>query len=249
MCASGNYRLFVLGVNNSGTTILANILETHPDIRTLPAEGQHLTAAFPKPDLLGVVRLWSSRMDIFRWSENHDPRPALRAKKDWIKFYSRNKGLLLEKSPPNTVRSLWLQKNFTPSRFLAIIRNPYAVCEGIKRRTNYTIHQAAQHWITANTCMLDDMRLIKNSLLVKYEDLVDEPQSTLKKIESFLRLKNPLSIDACKYVTAHSVEGNTVGLRNLNDDSLNRLTREEIQVINTLCGDLMRQYGYSLEEK
>ena len=52
MCADGAYWLFILGVNNSGTTILSKILETHPEIRTLPKEGQHLTTAFPKPNLL-----------------------------------------------------------------------------------------------------------------------------------------------------------------------------------------------------
>jgi len=249
ICTDGAYWLFILGVNNSGTTILANILEKHPEIRTLPAEGQWLTTAFPRPDLVGVERLWSRRMDIFRWSEGYDPVPALQAKKDWAGLYSKNKGILLEKSPPNTVRSLWLQKNFAPSRFLSIIRSPYAVCEGIRRRTNYTIREAAQHWIVANTCLLGDLRHIKKNLLVKYEDLVDEPHHTLMEIESFLGLKKSFDIAACGGVAAHSFEGNTVGLRNLNDESFNRLSRDEIQEINTLCGDMMQRFGYPLKEK
>ena len=249
MCADGAYWLFILGVNNSGTTILSRILETHPEIRTLPAEGQQLTNAFPRPDLLGVERLWSSRMDIFRWDEDHDPRPALQAKKDWGNLYSKKTGIRLEESPPNTVRSLWLQKNFPPSRFLSIIRSPYAVCEGIRRRKNYTIHQAAQHWATANTCLLGDLRYIKDSLLIKYEDLVDDPKQCLTRIEGFLGLKAPFDFGVCGNVNAHSLEGNTVGLRNLNDESLNQLSQADIKEINTLCGDLMRQLGYSLRDE
>ena len=185
-------------------------------------------------------------MDVFRWTENHSSRPALWAKKDWIKQYSGVNGLLLEKSPPNTVRSLWLQKNFTPSRFLAIIRNPYAVCEGISRRTNCTIYQAAQHWVTSNTCMLEDLKHIRNSLLLKYEDLVDDPKSTLTKIEAFLGLEKAISVEECDHVQAHSANGMTDGLKNLNGESLNRLTQIEITAINSLCGDLMRLLGYSL---
>jgi len=246
MCADGAYWLFILGVNNSGTTILSKILETHPEIRTLPAEGQHLTSAFPRPDLLGVERLWSSRMDIFRWDENYDPRLALRAKKDWAGLYSKDKGILLEKSPPNTVRSLWLQRNFSPSRFLSITRSPYAVCKGIRRRKEYSIRQAALHWNTANKCLLDDLRHIEQNLLLKYEDLVEDPRKTLVKIQSFLELEKAFDFGDSMSVSAHSIEGTTTGLRNFNDESINRLSQPDIEEINTICSDLMCQLGYPL---
>jgi len=250
MCRmNGAYWLFILGVNNSGTTILSRLLESHPEIRTLPAEGQQLTTAFPRPDLVGFGRLSSSRMDLFRLTEGHDPRPALLAKKDWAGLFSEGTGILLEKSPPNTVRSLWLQENFRPSRFLSIIRSPYAVCEGIRRRKGYTIHQAAQHWFTSNKCLLCDLQHIKNSLLMKYEDLVEDPRKCLTIIEDFLVLQTSFDLNACKSVTAHSIEGDTVGLQNLNDESFNRLSKADIQVINTLCGELMCQLGYPLNEK
>jgi hypothetical protein len=241
---SGSYWLFILGVNNSGTTILSNLVETHPEIRTLPAEGQQLTSAFPRPDILGVGRLWSSRMDVFRWSENNSTIPALVAKKDWLKLYSKNSGILLEKSPPNTVRSLWLQKNFNPSKFLSIVRCPYAVCEGIKRRKNYSITQAALHWTTANQCMLSDMSFLKHNLLIKYEDLVQDPVTTLNQVQHFLGLKSPFNHDACAQVAAHSMEGTTTGLKNMNHASHLRLSQNEIQEINNICGQLMNQLGY-----
>jgi hypothetical protein len=238
--------LFILGVNNSGTTILTNILETHPQIRTLPAEGQHLTAAFPRPNLLGVGRLWSSRMDIFRWREDFDPRPALQAKKDWARLYPKRKGILLEKSPPNTVRSLWLQRNFEPSRFLSIIRSPYAVCEGIRRRKEYTIDQAALHWKTANQCLLDDLASIEHQLLIKYEDLADDPQRSFEEIQAFLGLDTPFELDELMRVQAHSYQGTTAGLQNLNAHSLQNLSRDDIDQINRICGDLMHKLGYAL---
>jgi hypothetical protein len=246
ICADGAYWLFILGVNNSGTTILSNILETHPEIRTLPAEGQQLTTAFPRPDLLGVGRLWSSRMDIFRWGEDHDPMPALRAKQDWEGLFSKNKGILLEKSPPNSVRSLWLQRNFSPSRFLSIIRNPYAVCEGIRRRKEHSIREAALHWNTANKCLMDDLRHLEKKLLIKYEDLVEDPRKTLADIQVFLELDKNFDFDESMNVSAHSIQGTTAGLRNLNDESINHLSSGDFQEINSICGDLMCQLGYPL---
>jgi hypothetical protein len=244
LCGPGDFWLFVLGVNNSGTTVLTKLLETHPAIRALPSEGQLLTDAFPRPDRLGVERLWSARMDLFRWTESHDGAPALQAKKDWLEHYPNRPGVLLEKSPPNTLRSLWLQKHFSPSRFLAIVRHPYAVCEGIRRRRNYSIEQAAQHWFTANTCLLEDMEFLLRSLLIRYEDLVSNPERCLNQVQDFLGIARYSLQDACENVEAHSLEGNTYGLINLNDKSFSKLSAGDLATINRICGSLMSRFGY-----
>jgi hypothetical protein len=244
------YWLFVLGVNNSGTTILSRILESSSEIRTLPAEGQFLTDALPKPNEFGVGRLWSSRMDVFRWTEEHDPLTALQIKKDWANLYPAGDGILLEKSPPNTLRSLWLQKNFRPSRFLAIIREPYAVCEGIARRMkDVTIEQAAQHWVTANRCMLDDLNRLDHRKLVTYEDLVEDPDQCLKGIKEFLGLRAEFDPNELGSVEAHSMDGQTTGLKNLNEKSFERLTSQDVDTINRICAELIERAGYSLRYK
>lgn len=245
-CSEGAYWFFILGVNNSGTTILTKILETHPDIRYLSAEGQFLTTAFPTPNFYNVPRLWSSRIDLFRWGVNDDPRPALQAKKDWLSLYSKNKGILLEKSPPNTLRSLWLQRNFNPSRFLSIIRNPYAVCEGVRRRTKCTIQQAAHHWELSNRILLEDMKSLDKSLLIHYEDLVENPNQILIDIQSFLGLDTPFVQADFMGIGAHSIEGTTSGIQNMNENSFKNLSREDILEINAICGQLMTQLSYSL---
>jgi hypothetical protein len=241
----GEFWLFILGVNNSGTTILANLLETHPQIRSLPGEGHKLTKAFPRPDLLGVGRLWSSRLETFRWGLEHDPAPALQAKRDWATLYPNRPGILLEKSPPNAVRSRWLQRNFTPSRFLAIVRNPYAVCEGIRRRKAYSIEQAAAHWTTANLCLLDDFEHLEQKFMIRYETLTEQPQRTFAEVADFLGLQTPFDVDGFMHVQAHSLQGTTAGLKNLNGPSIERLSRSDIDTINTTCGDLMGRLGYS----
>ena len=244
LCAPGDFWLFILGVNNSGTTVLAKLLETHPAIRALPAEGQLLTDAFPRPDRLGVERLWSARMDLFRWTEDHDSTSALQAKKDWLQHYPKRPGILLEKSPPNTLRSRWLQKHFTPSRFLGIVRHPYAVCEGIRRRRNYSIEEAAQHWFIANTCLLEDMEFLSHNLLIRYEDLVGNPEHCLNQVQDFIGIAQRSLQDACENVEAHSLEGNTSGLINLNEKSFGNLSSGDLKSINRICGSLMSRFGY-----
>ena len=244
LCRDGDFWLFVLGVNNSGTTLITKLLEAHPGIRSLPAEGQLLTDAFPRPDKLGVERLWTARMDLFRWTEEDDIAPAVQAKRDWLMYHPDRPGILLEKSPPNAIRSRWLQQHFQPSRFLVITRHPYAVCEGIRRRKQYAVEQAARHWLDANSCLLDDMASLECVLMIRYEDLVTKPAGCLGQIEAFLGLEGGHLLQSTTTVEAHSVEGSTSGLTDLNASSLERLSRQDIDVINDICGPLMKRMGY-----
>src|SRR5262249_18025926 len=71
-----HFWLFVLGLNNSGTTLLVDLLKSHPETRWLPNEGQYLTTALPLPRSVGVPRNFSTRLDVFHWTEEADPTPA-----------------------------------------------------------------------------------------------------------------------------------------------------------------------------
>lgn len=238
--------LFVLGVNNSGTTLLAKMLETHPQIRGLSAEGQLLTHALPRPDLLGVVRIWTEAYDAFRWTEADDPTPAEQAKRDWLRQFPLGTGYLLEKSPPNVMRARWLQENFRPSRFIGLARNPYAVCEGIRRRNGYSLERAARHWVLANQCLLDDADWLEDFILIRYEDMVGDLPSTLLRLQRFLGLQEDFEHDICAAVTAHAVQEAASGLHDFNAVSLARLTREELNSINAIAAGMMLRLGYEV---
>ena len=58
--------LFVLGINNSGTTLLDTLLGEHEQISQLPEEGQRLSRALSRPNPMKVRRLWTERLDAFR---------------------------------------------------------------------------------------------------------------------------------------------------------------------------------------
>ena len=92
LAVDGDYWLFLLGLNNSGTSILLRVLSSHPRMRSLPNEGQLLTRALPQAPRYGVGRNWTKRPDIFRWTEESDPAPALRARFDWAYFFEPGSG-------------------------------------------------------------------------------------------------------------------------------------------------------------
>jgi Sulfotransferase family len=239
------YWLFLLGVSNSGTTILTRLLASHPELRVLPKEGQALTDAVPSGSRYGVGRRWTERMDLFHLTEESDPAPALRAKYDWAYHFDRRPGILVEKSPPNAVRARWLQANFRPARFLAITRHPYAVCEGMRRRSNATIEGAARQWATANEVMLTDAERLEHFLLISYEELTERTGETLERMHAFLGLEAPFDRSVAERpLRMANVDGGPRPLQNFNSKSLERLTDDEIAVIDRIAGPMMERLGY-----
>jgi hypothetical protein len=240
-----HFWLFVLGLNNSGTTLLVDLLRSHPTVRCLPNEGQYLTRALPLPREFGVPRRFSERLDIFHWTEANDPGPALRIQYDWAAHYPQCNGILVEKSPPNTLRSRWLQHNFRPARFLAITRHPYAVCEGIRRREGYAIEDAARHWRMANECMLDDLTHIDHSLFVTYEDVCARPMEFLERLHIFLGLQIPFDaslLAAPRQI--HNIDNKSEPIRNFNARSIENLSSNDMDSIDRIAGPLMERLGY-----
>jgi hypothetical protein len=240
-----SYWLFILGLNNSGTSLLANILGQHPQIRRLPSAGQGLTSALPQARALGLSRNWTKQPEYFRWTELSDAHSVARIRYDWARHYPQRPGILLEKSPPNTMRSRWLQHNFQPCRFLAIVRNPYAVCEGIRRREGIGLEDAALHWKRGNEILLNDLPFLKQCLFFSYEAFCAEPEEHLQIIETFLELKEPIHRSILSgSVPAHNVEGRPLRITNLNEKSISRLSWVERKVISRTASPLITQLGY-----
>jgi hypothetical protein len=245
LALDGDYWLFLLGLNNSGTSILSRILASHPRVRSLPNEGQLLTPAFPKAPRYGVGRNWTKRPDVFRWTETSDPAPALRARFDWAYLVEPGPGILLEKSPPDTIRARWLQANFRPSRFVALTRHPYAVCEGIRRRTDLSIEEAANHWTRGNELLLEDVEQLEHCLMLTYESLTERPQEELERVRAFLELEEPFDRGVVSApILMHNITGKAQPIQNLNARSVERLSAAELAEIDRIAGTLMERLGY-----
>ena len=98
--------IFILGCNNSGTTLLHNLLAFHKDIASLPKEGQVLTQVFPLPMDIGVERVWSEKMELFQKIEVDHQSNSARLIHDWKNYLNNvNASTILEKTPPNVFRS------------------------------------------------------------------------------------------------------------------------------------------------
>ena len=179
--------VFILGCNNSGTSLLYYLLSKHPQVASFPVDGQFFTSALPVPMNHDVGRLWSERPDVFRLTEKDTNIDPHRLVHDWFhQIGSRNRPIMMEKSPPDTIRSRWLQRVFDDAFFIGITRNGYAVAEGISRRKKVPIQRGARHWVEANRWMLRDAEHLLHFRRIKYEDLVADPETVLQDLLEFV---------------------------------------------------------------
>ena len=247
---TGKKWVFLVGCYNSGTTLLAELMGKHPEISALPTEGHFITDEFIKDYNVGLPRMWVEREDLFYLTENDvGPNPD-RIKKEWCMRLNTSKGVLVEKSPPNTAKMRWLQKHFENSYFIGIVRNGYAVAEGISRKgdpkhiaAGWPIHMSAYQWVRSNEVMEKDSQYLKNYMMIKYEDLADDPVKVLNKIAEFVGFKSFDTVDLSQSLNIHERKE---PIRNMNEENIKSLTQEQIQTINDVAGDMLKFYHYPI---
>ena len=199
--------IFVVGCYNSGTKILTRMIASHPAVSSLPQEGRFFTDAFPDVQAGGWRRMMYARRDLWSMSDHEPSKTAARAVRDWSLLWKGRGDAFVEKSICHTTRMPWLDDAFTENGrrpvFIGIARDGYSsaasvrdigVPEGaakVEFPERYSIEIAAKQWACMNETMLDDSNRVENFLLVRMEDLVDDPVKVLDEVFRFAGLDVP----------------------------------------------------------
>lgn len=233
--------VFVVGCYNSGTTLLHDVIASHPAVAHLPREGQYCTDQLLIPSEVGLTRVWALQPETFIPSPQNEP-DAEKIKRQWCGYMSNPLlPVFLEKSIPNAARIVWLNKHFPNAHFIALIRNGYAVAEGIHRKAGQSVEVAAKQWQQSNRIMLNQLEQVENKLLLRYEDLTLQPAENLDKVMTFL----DLDVSKLKTDRKWTVHGDTSNIRNMNARSLARLSNEDKTFIHQEAGELLDSFHYS----
>jgi hypothetical protein len=235
--------IFIVGCYNSGTTLLHELLALHPSIGSMPREGQNYTDELLLPKSLGLPRLWAIEPERFYLNEQKGHKINVnRLKRQWgAHFNDVTRAVLMERSPTNSGRTRWLQKHFNNAHFIGIVRNGYAVAEGIHRKEGHSLEIAAQQWVRSNEIMLQDFEFLKNKKLIRYESLTESTSDVLIDLFQFIGLTLPDFDVANKVFKIHK---ELSSVRNMNYRSFEALTAEEIKIINRVAGDMLSRLGY-----
>ncbi|MGH7446570.1 MAG: sulfotransferase family protein, partial [Longimicrobiales bacterium] len=191
---------------------------------------------------------WVLREDLFRLNEG-DPGPdAVRLQREWLMRLDRNRRVFLEKSPPNAARTRWLQAHFQDAHFIAIVRNGYAVAEGIRRkaeprhlRHGWPLDLCARQWARSCEVLLEDAAHLRRVLWVRYENLAERPAEEFGRILTFLGLDGSIDLERSWNVHEQNSE-----IRNMNDASIERLTADERSIVTREAESMLRHFGYEV---
>ena len=246
--------VFVVGCYNSGTTLLANLLEAHPAISGLAREGVELTDALRRPELAGWPRMWSQCEDwVSMRPEEATVARADRIKRQWS-HHTDDAGLIIEKSIANMTRLEFLAEHFQPAYFIHIVRNGYAVSEGIMRRSHpedwgrtefgeaYPPELAAEQWQRSYRRFQESKNKLTNVLELTYEALTEDPAGNLAAVSEFLDVE---AFDPALLEQEWSFREINSSIRNMNPSSIARLKPEETRAIEDTAGALLAQLGYA----
>jgi hypothetical protein len=193
-----NKFIFLAGLHRSGTSLLHEIIRGHPEISGMSGtgapedEGQHLQSVYEPASSFGGPGKFvfdpRSHMD-----ESHSLATQENAKiifKHWSQYFDLSCKYLVEKSPPNIVRTRFLQKLFPGSKFILILRHPLAVSYATRKWSKTSIHSLFEHYLLAHEIMERDIQVLGSAYILRYEDLVTEPQEVINDIFSYLELEH-----------------------------------------------------------
>ncbi len=247
--------IFIIGCYNSGTTLLDEILTQHAQIGGLNDEGVMLSNRLPRPEDFGWRRMWVKCENEMAIPAATADTIAIEIKRHWSHFFTKKKPLLIEKSISNTPRALFFNDYFKPAYFIHIVRNGYAVSEGIKRKAaimpgnplyglaHYPIELCATQWVRSLEVVEAQKQQLENLLEISYEQLTGNPDETIRTVCDFLGI--PPFTHSLRDVS-FTVHQSKEAIRNMNESSFRKLSAEEIISINKVAKLYLEKYKYPI---
>ncbi len=197
--------VFVVGCGHSGTHLMATRLGAHRHIHCIPRQTNWF---------LNNPRL-----------EQEYPRALAEARR-------QGKSLLCERTPRHVHRIDEIARRFPRARFIAMVRDGRDVIGSLKESTG-CFEDALRRWRDDNRALVAQRK--RGTLyLVRYEDLIADPETTLHGVLDFLG-------EPYDPAVSNGAGGDRRGPSrvHLNEREQARL-REE-------CGDLMARFGYHFD--
>jgi len=251
--------LFIICPNNSGSTFLKNALATSSRTWNLVREGQH-TFGFTGPSSInqGLHKRWAAQqrwIDIFTGPAAFDWPANRRA---WyFQAYSQDAQacIFVEKSPPFLLLVDKLVEHFNNARFVFMVRDPYAVVEGILRKSTRdrhdslpsgaALHNAASHVMN---CLKYQRRNIEawhdRGVFFSYETMCDEPTRAEQLIEGLVPELRDLTLRQRLRIREYDET-----LRNMNEQQIARLSADDRRQLNSVFSrqqDVLDFFHYPL---
>lgn len=238
--------VFILGTQRSGTTLLSRVLSAHPKI-------------FIQNEI-SVERVFYDNITKAEIIENINKQIEFRHGKNVNQLLTEQGKEIFGIKDPELTNYLNKLKLFIPdSKFILIIRDGRAVVNSYKENkwglgTNaYTGAVRWKYEVQVQKAFMDDFP--ENFVMVRFEDLVTNLEITVSKICEHLNIgidKKMLEYNKTKaqfVKNASNINTNQKPDRKYAEKWKLRLSAFEIDIIESVAGDILRGYDYPLQGK
>jgi hypothetical protein len=264
MSSSEHSFVFIGGMPRSGTSAVYQLVGSHPKISRLTGtgvpedEGQYLQSVYPK----GIELGGPARFGLDRRGRLTENSPLVgRARRElfesWAPYWDLSKPILCEKTPHNITRARFLQAAFPDSSFIFVSRHPIAYALAIRKwENNYRIPLAVaiRNWIACYRAMTEDLPHLRRALVVRYDDMAEEPVRWCHKIEGFLKLEPGMDTGVFRaghndrYIRSWAARDYRKGPDALRDAAKRLMSRAEAAYIERRYERDINAFGYSFNE-
>lgn len=269
-----NTHVFVVGPNNSGTTLMKTLLARSRHSWSLEREGQFAFGYKGPVSAKTMIPLEGDSqepivMEPLTWAACDTSIQRIRdrrrydwkaSKKAWYLTASSSNPasatVFVEKTPAFLLIVEQLIESFEGCRFIFMARNPYATVEGIVRRRNHKnflnspeidlTERAALHVLNCLRVQKRNIEIFtKQACFISYEKLCDDPQGTLKCLSDLVPELNDLDLYA-----HFGVKGEQASpVNNRNEQQIHALSLKQRLVISSVFKpeqELLSWFGYEL---
>ena len=241
--------VFIGGLHRSGTSLLAQCVRQHPlisgfqDTHAPEDEGQHLQSVYPPAKAFGGPGRFGfdPRARLDETSHLVTPENGDRLFADWSRYWDLGKPFLLEKSPPNLIRTRFLQALFPACSFLIILRHPLAVAYATRKWRDDPIGSLLEHWLVCHETCMSDLRHLARVHVLSYEEFIRDPEGSLRGVYQFVGLEP----HSARFTIKKSVNESYLAQWH-RDVTRDRRLEEDIQ---SRFGERIARFGYSLQSQ
>lgn len=189
--------IFLAGHHRSGTSLLHEILREHPVISGFSNtgvpedEGQHLQSVYQPASAFGRPGRYIFNQRSYM-NETHPLATDQSARElfaQWAPHLDAECQYFIEKSPPNLIRTRFLQRLFPASKFVVILRHPLAVAYATRKWSKTSIKSLVEHSLSGYEIFVRDLPQLESAYVIRYEDFVSCPQDHINDIYRFIGIE------------------------------------------------------------
>ena len=260
---------FILSQPRSGSTLLRLQLNKEPNVISIPEthffnfknKFKHLDPAKDPQQAIETwltyffVRRMELDLDLLRKDLNEGPLTWKKMFESTLLHYAKKyhpeiiDPIWVEKTPPHIFFKDDIRRMYPEARFIFLVRDPRAVVASTQNMSFSTTNVVtlSRSWQKSIQYLEENER----SLLIRYEDLVETPETILKKVYEFMELSG--DPDPTKGVVDPVEKKNwnsSETAKPIHSDNIEKWRRNlsridgHPQIVEKICAEGMKRFGY-----